>query len=173
MINDHIEHLFRNHYGSMLQIATSILHDGAEAEDVVGDVFARLLDDRDNTTKTLAQLPEPKKRAYLLVSVRNKCLDNIAHKQVRERLAQLIPLETSPDLSSIDCLEEQYNALNRFVDTSLTPQTRTVLRLRTDEKLSYKAIASKLKISEAAVYKHLAQATKKLKEHFNSNPNER
>ena len=56
-----------------------------------------------------------------------------------------------------------------FADNKLTTQTRTVFRLRFDKQLSYKAIAEQVGISEAAVYKHLIQAIRKMKEQFNPN----
>ena len=53
----------------------------------------------------------------------------------------------------------------------LTPQTRAVFLLRLDRHLSYRDIAGRLNISEAAVYKHIAQATRKLQEHFKTHDN--
>jgi RNA polymerase sigma-70 factor (ECF subfamily) len=55
----------------------------------------------------------------------------------------------------------------RFIDTELTPKTRKVVHLRFEEHMTYRDIASHLGISEAAVYKHLAQAIRKLKQRFN------
>ena len=37
-----LEGLFRQHYGKMTHLARTLLHDDAEAQDVVQDVFARL-----------------------------------------------------------------------------------------------------------------------------------
>ena len=65
--------------------------------------------------------------------------------------------------------EDRYMALLAFADSRLTSQTRTVFRLRFDKRLSYKAIAEQTGISEAAVYKHLAKAIRKMKEQFNPN----
>lgn len=53
------------------------------------------------------------------------------------------------------------------MDTELTPQTRKVLDLRFRQKLKYREIATELGISEVAVYKHLAQGIRKLKQKFN------
>ena len=53
------------------------------------------------------------------------------------------------------------------MESELTPQTNQVLQLRFRQKLKYREIASELGISEVAVYKHLAQGIKKLKQKFN------
>ena len=150
------ERLFRAHYGRLFRLAVALLHDEEEARDVVGEVFARMLDGRDSC----CTLP------YLLVSTRNRCLDLI-------RLRRLLPAETAPDLSPTDIIDARYNELLRQVDTLLSPKTRKVFRLRCDEQCSYKAIAARLNISEAAVYKHLRQAVTQLKAHFNPDRYER
>ena len=157
-----IEHLFRMHYGAMFRLAVAMLHDSDEAKDAVSEVFARLF--RDNT-----HLPKKGTGAYLLVSVRNQCLDIIRQKQLRERVNKLLTTETEPDLSHVQHQTDRYMALLAFADSKLTSQTRTVFRLRFDQRLSYKAIAEQTGISEATVYKHLAQAIKKMKEQFNPN----
>ena len=159
-----IEHLFRMHYGTMFRLAVAMLHDSDEAKDAVSEVFVRLF--RDNF-----HLPKKGTGAYLLVSVRNQCLDIIRQKQMRERVNKLLTTETEtePDLSHVQHQTNRYMALLAFADSKLTSQTRTVFRLRFDQRLSYKAIAEQTGISEAAVYKHLAQAIKKMKEQFNPN----
>lgn len=157
-----IEHLFRMHYGAMFRLAVAMLHDADEAKDAVSEVFARLF--RGN-----AHLPEKGTDSYLLASVRNQCLDIIRQKQMRERVNKLLTTETEPDLSLIQHQTDRYMALLAFADSRLTSQTRTVFRLRFDKRLSYKAIAEQAGISEAAVYKHLAKAIRKMKEQFNPN----
>ena len=152
-----IEHLFRMHYGAMFRLAVAMLHDSDEAKDAVSEVFARLF--RDNT-----HLPKKGTSGYLLVSV-----DIIRQKQMRERVNKLLTTETEPDLSHVQHQIDRYMALLAFADSKLTSQTRTVFRLRFNQRLSYKAIAEQTGISEAAVYKHLAQAIKKMKEQFNPN----
>ena len=82
-----IEHLFRMHYGTMFRLAVAMLHDSDEAKDAVSEVFARLF--RDNT-----HLPKKGTSGYLLVSVRNQCLDIIRQKQMKERVNKLLTTET-------------------------------------------------------------------------------
>ena len=105
----------------------------------------------------------------LLTSAYEQCLDIIRQKQMRERVNKLLTIEAEPDLSPIQHQTDCYMELLAFVDNKLTTQTRTVFRLRFDMQLSYKAIAEQVGISEAAVYKHLIQAIRKMKEQFNPN----
>ncbi|MCR5077618.1 MAG: sigma-70 family RNA polymerase sigma factor [Prevotella sp.] len=157
-----IEYLFRTHYDVMFRLAVAMLHDADEAKDAVSEVFVRLLHGD-------ALLPEKATGGYLLTSVRNRCLDIISHKQVKERVRQLLTADTQPDLSPVGPQTDHYKAVMEFADSCLTPQTRTVFRLRFEGRKSYRDISEQLGISEAAVYKHLAQALRKMKEHFNPN----
>ncbi len=63
--------------------------------------------------------------------------------------------------------EERMQAIEAFILEQLTPQTQTVMRMRFQENMKYAEIATELNISEAAVYKHLAQGIRKLKQRFN------
>lgn len=115
-----IEQLFRQHYLRMYQLARVLLKDDAASKDVVGEVFADVLDGKtqlelDNETiASNSPLPSANAGSYLLVCVRHKCL----------------------------------NLLNR-------------------QKMKDREIATELGISEVAVYKHLAQGIRKLKQKFN------
>ena len=70
-------------------------------------------------------------------------------------------------IAEIDREAEKYEAIQAYMDAELTPQTRKVLDLRFRQKLKYREIATELGISEVAVYKHLAQGIRKLKQKFN------
>ena len=120
-----IEQLFRQHYLRMYQLARVLLKDDAASKDVVGEVFADVLDGKtqlglDNETandKTIASeppLPSANAGSYLLVCVRHKCLNLLSRQKMKDR-----------------------------------------------------EIATELGISEVAVYKHLAQGIRKLKQKFN------
>lgn len=153
-----IEQLFRQHYVRLRQMANRLLHDDEEGKDVVSEVFTRLIQSD--------ILPEEDKvERYLSASVRNRCLDMIAHQQIRQRVEKLIPIDSVDDISETD-EEKRYTELRRIVDTALSEQTRQVFLLRFDKRMKYQEIAAKLNISEKTVYKHLHQAITKLHEHF-------
>ena len=70
--NKETEQLFRENYEQLIALALSLLHDENEASDAVSDVFERLV----NGT---LHLPLQRTDAYLMVAVRNHCLDRIRH----------------------------------------------------------------------------------------------
>ena len=180
-----IEQLFRQHYLRMYQLARVLLKDDAASKDVVSEVFADVLDGKtqlglDNETandKTIASeppLPSANAGSYLLVCVRHKCLNLLSRQKMKDRVHHLLKADTSPSIApleatiaEIDKEAEKYEAILAFMDTELTPQTRKVLDLRFRQKLKYREIATELGISEVAVYKHLAQGIRKLKQKFN------
>lgn len=153
-----IEGLFRKYYTRLRRLAFTILHDEEESKDVVSDVFVRLM-------QAGSQPEADKMDGYLVISVRNRCRDLIAHQQIRQRVEKLIPVDHTEPLS--EAIEEQrYTRLRHLVDTVLTAQTRQVFLLRFDKRMKYQEIATELGISEKTVYKHLHQAIATLHEQF-------
>ena len=76
-----IELLFRKHYGRMLLTARTLLRNHEEAEDVVGDVFETLMHSQQELDMNHVE-------SFLLVSVRNTCLNRIRHRMAAERASQ-------------------------------------------------------------------------------------
>ena len=106
--------------------------------------------------------------------VRHKCLNLLSRQKTKDRVHHLLKADTSPSIvpleatiAEIDRETDKYEAILAYMDTELTPQTRKVLDFRFRQKLKYREIATELGISEVAVYKHLAQGIRKLKQKFN------
>lgn len=158
---ERFETLFRNHYGQMLRLAMLLLKDDEEARDVVSDVFASVWD---GTADPYADNP----KGYLLMCVRNRCLDLLGHKKTKERVQRLLTLESSPVMMPANEEQRGPEKLKEIVDTRLTPRDRQVLLMKYERKMKYREIAAELTISEAAVYKHLAQALKTLRDNLKS-----
>ena len=162
-----IEQLFRQHYLRMYQLARVLLKDDAASKDVVSEVFADVLDGKTQFSSANAE-------SYLLVCVRHKCLNLLSRQKMKDRVHHLLKAEASPSMApqeatiaEIDRETEKYEAILAYMDAELTPQTRKVLDLRFRQKLKYREIATELGISEVAVYKHLAQGIRKIKQKFN------
>ena len=155
-----IRRLYEQHRAEMLRLACRLLADEEEGRDAVSDVFAQLAE-REAEMRCDA--------AYLFSAVRNRCMNVLRHKSVQERVHRLLPLDDAmaEDSRTAEERERKLESILRFVDTELTPQTRQVVHLRFRERMTYAQIARHLGISEAAVYKHLAQAIRKLKQRFN------
>ena len=150
--------LFHSEYGRMYKAAYILLGDEDEAKDVVQDVFARLW---------ICTIPikEIGKKTFLLTCVRNRCLNIIAQRQYhREALKSLA--STNNDSEEYD--EEIIQAVTRYVDEKLTPQTGRIIKMHFDEEQSYKEISGALQISLSAVNKHIVQGLRKLRSTFKS-----
>ena len=148
--------LFLSEYSRMFKAAYILLGDEDEAKDAVQDVFARLWD---GTTP----LREESQRTFLLTCVRNRCLNIIAQRQSRQE-AQLLLTSEAIDSRTHD--EELIEAVNRYVEERLTPQTCRIIKMHYNEDQSYKDISSELGISLSTVNKHIVQGLRKLRSTF-------
>ena len=153
------ERLYRQHAGRMQQLAVMLLGEEEGARDAVSDVFVRLADGS-------LRLPKEKPESYLLVSLRNLCLDRIRRLSVRERMKRQLTMST-PSLIPVETEQELAADIIDYAEQTMTAQTWRVFQLRFDEGLPAAEIARQLGISESAVYKHLAKALRQLRQHFN------
>ena len=62
--------------------------------------------------------------------------------------------------------EEIIEAVNRYVDEKLSPQTSRIIKMHYNEDQSYKDISNSLGISLSAVNKHIVQGLRKLRSTF-------
>ena len=148
--------LFLSEYDRTYKAAYILLGDEDEAKDVVQDVFAKLWDGTD-------PLREESQRTFLLTCVRNRCLNIIAQRQTHQEAIRLF-IPTAVESGKYD--EEIIEAVNRYVEERLTPQTSRIIRMHFDEDQSYKEISNSLGISLSAVNKHIVQGLRKLRSTF-------
>lgn len=161
---DIYEQLYNNHYRAMLSYAYTILYDEDEAQDVVQDVWTRLL-------QKGVEIDPDRAAVFLKRSVHNECVNHVMHLKVEERMARLLPLEMDYILSDdeISQREEQWDRVEQFISTELTPKTQKILNMRYVDKLSYRDMASQLGVSTSAISKHLTQALSRLRDAFRTN----
>ena len=151
--------LYRLHYEELLRTAYLLLHDEEDGRDAVSDVMARLM--------TADLLPTGDRLvAYARSSVRHECLNRLKRMKLHERMRRALPLDDVAD-DGRDEEEALYREYQQFIHGELTPQTRRVFLMHYGDRLKYREIAQEVGISDAAVYKHLSQAIKKLKNRFN------
>ena len=152
-----IEQLYKDCYQRMLNVARGMLKNDDEASDTVSDVFARLAEGS-------LVLPEERPEGYLMVTVRNRCLDRIRLLTIRERMRLSL---SDNDPTSSESERERIAEMIDYAERTFSKQTWRVFQLRFDEELLYREIAERLGISEVSVYKHLTEALRLLKEKFN------
>ena len=148
--------LFLSEYNRMYKAAYILLGDEDEAKDVVQDIFAKLWDGT-------VSIKEESQRTFLLTCVRNRCLNIIAHRQTHQEVIRFLTPEAI-DSEVYD--EEIVDAVNRYVDERLTPQTSRIIKMHFNEDQSYKEISNSLGISLSAVNKHIVQGLRKLRSTF-------
>ena len=148
--------LFLSEYGRMYKAAYILLGDEDEAKDVVQDIFAKLW-------AGTAPIKEESQRTFLLTCVRNRCLNIIAQRQTHQEAIKLL---TPAAIDSETYDEEIVDAVNRYVDERLTPQTSRIIKMHFNEDQSYKEISNSLGISLSAVNKHIVQGLRKLRSTF-------
>ena len=148
--------LYFSEYNRMYRAAYILLGDEDEAKDVVHDVFTQLWEGT-------SPLKEELRTAFLLTCVRNRCLNIIAHRQTKQKAMMFL---TNEAIASGKHDEELIEAVNRYVDERLTPQTSRIIHMHYDEEQSYKEISSSLGISLSAVNKHIVQGLRKLRTTF-------
>ena len=154
MNKEQVEQLFRQHYAQMTRQAKALLYDEEESRDVVSEVFATLLK-TDIAPKNI--------ESYLLMSVRNRCLNLIEHKSVRAKFEQAYTIEMKSQSQSDD--EDRLNQLMTYAEQHLSPKTLRVFRMRHLQGMKYQEIADQLGISRVMVYKYLSQAMEIIREY--------
>ncbi len=109
-------------------------------------------------------------RAFLLTSVRHRCLNVVQHKQVKERFARLLT-EDCDTLVSNDIAEEQMQMeeLMRYVRNNLSSLEQKIFRLRYLREMTCQEVAEALNVSRQTVHTHLKQSVEKNWKYFNSN----
>ena len=144
-----IEQLFRRHYEKMYNLARCILSDDDESKDVVSEVFATILADE------VVLLPGSEE-GYLMRSVRNRCLNLIAHKSVKERVVKLLLDDAEVILS--EETDDRLDQLMRLIEDLEPPIRKLIFRLRYLQEKSYQEVAEEVGVSKVTVFNHLSKA---------------
>lgn len=153
------ETVFRRHYDGMFRLALRMLGDDAESKDVVSDVFAHLLhSSTDLRAETL--------QAFLLTSVRNRCINLLVHRQREQQMQKAIVVEMVTPEQTAE--QEQLQTLYHYINSQMPKLSQQILRLRYQQGLKYREIADVLQVSEVTVHNHLSQSLQQLKDHFKS-----
>lgn len=141
----------------MCLYALHYLGDSDMAEDVVQECFATLWE------KLEAGLAVANRRAYLYMTVRNRCLDQLRRKGMQTE--SLKPYDTYGIIDDDDAQERsQIEARLWTAIDSLPEKCREVFLMSKRDGLKYEEIATELGISENTVRNQISKALKMLKD---------
>lgn len=133
--------IFETHRTRLCYFACQILPDGESPEDVVQEAFAKLWEKRRHFHQPDAI------KAFLYITVKNRCLNLCKHDKVVRKYGDLLHAETDEQaigdhIMESEVLENVYRALER-----LPEGCRQVLKLSYFQELRNKDIAEKLQVS--------------------------
>ena len=160
---DAFRYIFDNVYGLMCSFANRMLHDRTMAESIAGDVIFNLWESHERLKITSSL------RSYLLGAVRNRCINELksrmkrlsatnASLNIREEMEMLDVIFTDDSQPLGTLLEQELEEQISHCISLLPKECRKVFEKSRFEGLSYKEIASELKISTNTVKYHIKQA---------------
>ena len=154
MKEQEFERIFREHYEGLFIRAVALLNDEDEAHDVVHDTFEHLWKSGGKTTCTSV-------RAYLITMVRNKCLDILRHRKVKDRYEEWV-MQSQP-LADDNRAEQRLQAMEREIKR-LPSLTQMVIEVCFVHHSTYKEAGVQLGVSASTVKYHVRNALTKLRE---------
>lgn len=149
------ERWFRDHYARMVHLARVMLGNDAEAEDLVQDVFVRLME------ADIAPA-EDKIEAYLMTTVRHRAINAVRHKTIWLRVKSLLPIDDAA-MQPYEQVSERMAIVRESADGLDEPQ-RTIFRLRFGEDQTIADIARTMEMNANTCYKYLRQAIEHIRQ---------
>lgn len=161
-VKEHIdlEDVFINYYNELVSYANSILFDTAASEDIVQDVFLKLME-----KKNLFQI---KGISYLYLSVKNSCLNHLQHKKVKEKHSPLLKVHYEDTLTSSKKINKEESIIISKALDKLPFQCKRIFILCCIEGVKYVDVAEDLDISINSVKKQMSKAYRILKKELKS-----
>lgn len=152
-----IEDLFRLNYRPLCMYALHYLQDADLVEDVVQECFTVLWE------KLKQGIPVANRRAYLYMSVRNRCLDHLRRKGVPTE--SLRPYDTYGIIDDDDAEERSHVEARLWTAIdSLPEKCREIFLMNKRDGMKYEEIAEDLGLSVNTVRNQISKALKMLKE---------
>lgn len=155
------ERLFGLFYPSLSVYAKRFIEEKEVCEDLVQDVFVALWEGRKKLQITTSM------RSYLILSVRNHCLNYLRREGLNRKYQEFITKESllSVEEEDISLLPELHELFEKAM--AKLPETyRLVFEMHQMEGKDYAEIAETLQLSVSTVKRYKSQVVDKLKEEF-------
>lgn len=158
--------LYKLHYRPLCVVAFGFVQDSFVAETLVSDVIFSIWENRSSLliTKSL--------RAYLVKSVRNRCINYLEHCLRQDALKQSVAIlseekqscyESQSDFPLCNLLEKELDERIKKSINSFPELTRNIFYLSRYKGLKYEEIARQLAISTDTVKYHIKSALTRLR----------
>lgn len=151
--------LFKMYYKDLVLFGGNFLPDRLLCEDIVQSVFLKIWKDRDQLEIATSL------KSYLLKSVRNNCLDELRHREVRrEHETYVLSASGWGDVDTENYI--LYSDLSGHLQKALLklPEAcRIAFEMNRFEGLKYKEIAVRLQVSERTVEVRVGKALELLR----------
>ncbi len=151
--NDLFDYFFDKYYQGLCVYAYKIVLSQNASEDIVQDFFIRLWETRKNITI------ETSVKSYFLRSVHNRCLDFLAHQNIKEaHRAYKLSHFSQEDIQEYPLLDfELEQRLQKAVET-LPDGIRETFIMNRFDGLNYKEIADKENVSVKTIEYRISKA---------------
>jgi RNA polymerase sigma-70 factor (ECF subfamily) len=151
--------VFRAWYAPLVRFVEALLRQRDEAEEVAQEVMLELWQHRTQID------PERPVQAWLFRAARNRALNVIRHRKVRDASASTIgAMSTAPTPSDALVNAHEMQAAMHEVLAELPPRCREVFTLSRAQGLRNAQIAEQLGVSVKAVEGHMARALRSFRE---------
>jgi RNA polymerase sigma-70 factor (ECF subfamily) len=147
-----LEELYDAYAGAVYAQALAVLHSAADAEDVLQDVFLKLIRRRGAPIQDL--------KAYLCTAARHEAYSSLRKRQREQAGSDWLDAEPAP-LSSLQA-SEQREAVREAME-SLPAKQREVVVLKVYEQLTFEEIGHRVAASVNTVASRYRYALKKLR----------
>ena len=156
--NEAYKYLYDYHYVALCKLSYYMLKDKIQAESIVSDVIFHLWEIRENLELV------PPLRNYLIIAVRNKCLNYLALKQQEVEIRFSVMERAGIQLQNI--IPDNQQPLGTLIKKELPPVCKQVFMMSRFREMSYEEISQELDISVNTVKYHIKNALVVLKKEF-------
>ena len=160
--NEVVSHLYTKWKAELFLVAYYYFRNKQDAEDVISECFAKLL--QINPTKRKEKFIEQEidVKALLIVMIKNKCLDELKQRKNRNRIvSNIIHLfnysSVNTSIENID--KESFQSLCKCI-----PEKERLILLMNIDGFNHSEIADKTGLSEKTISNNLTLARKKVKQ---------
>jgi len=157
--SEEFDRMYLEIFPALHRYAHTILSDSAVAEEMVHQVFLKILERKAPIALRTST------KAYLFRSVNNECLNYIKHQKVKQTYQSHATneMENRPETPSAKLSYKELELQLKQAINELPEQCRTIFQLSRFEELKYAQIADELGISVKTVEAQMSKALKRLR----------